>query len=119
MGSYPPFLHSLQGVESVWIVLSQQKVLWYRDILHILRVTVYTQMKKQLNQLLKTLSLVFVLSSAALAQPLQKGLLWEISGKGLSKPSYLYGTMHVSSKLAFNLSDSFFTAIKNCDRVAV
>lgn len=76
-------------------------------------------MKKQLNQLLKTLSLVFVLSSAALAQPLQKGLLWEISGKGLSKPSYLYGTMHVSSKLAFNLSDSFFTAIKNCDRVAL
>jgi uncharacterized protein YbaP (TraB family) len=25
----------------------------------------------------------------------QKGLLWEISGNGLSKPSYLFGTMHI------------------------
>ncbi|HET9430532.1 MAG TPA: hypothetical protein VFO70_05115, partial [Chitinophagaceae bacterium] len=34
-------------------------------------------------------------------------LLWEITGKGLKKPSYLFGTMHVSSKIAFNLADSF------------
>lgn len=29
------------------------------------------------------------------AQPLEKTLLWKISGNGLSKPSYLYGTIHV------------------------
>src|SRR5688500_6581117 len=46
-------------------------------------------------------------------------LLWEISGKGLKKPSYLFGTMHVSSKLAFHLSDSFYLAIKNADVVAL
>lgn len=46
-------------------------------------------------------------------------LLWEISGNGLEKPSYLYGTMHVSNKLAFHLSDTFFVAIKNCDAVAL
>lgn len=46
-------------------------------------------------------------------------LLWEISGNGLKKPSYLFGTMHVSDKLAFHLGDSFYTAIKNADVVAL
>jgi uncharacterized protein YbaP (TraB family) len=48
-----------------------------------------------------------------------QGLLWEISGNGLSKPSYLFGTMHVSNKLAFHLADSFYNAIKNVDVVAL
>src|SRR4029077_6240582 len=46
-------------------------------------------------------------------------LLWEITGNGLQKPSYLFGTMHVSSKLVFNLPDSFYYAIKNVDAVAL
>jgi uncharacterized protein YbaP (TraB family) len=48
-----------------------------------------------------------------------QGLLWEISGNGLTKPSYLFGTMHVSNKLAFHLADSFYNAIKNVDVVAL
>ncbi|HEY0356387.1 MAG TPA: TraB/GumN family protein [Flavisolibacter sp.] len=46
-------------------------------------------------------------------------LLWEISGNGLNKPSYLFGTMHVSSKMVFHLSDSFYLGIKNADVVAL
>ena len=46
-------------------------------------------------------------------------LFWEISGNGLKKPSYLFGTMHVSSKIAFHLSDSFYVAIKNAEVVAL
>lgn len=46
-------------------------------------------------------------------------LLWEITGKGLKKPSYLFGTMHVSSKMVFHLSDSFYLGIKNADVVAL
>ncbi len=46
-------------------------------------------------------------------------LLWEISGNGTEKPSYLYGTMHVSSKLAFHLGDTFFMALESCDYVAL
>jgi uncharacterized protein YbaP (TraB family) len=49
----------------------------------------------------------------------QKGLLWEISGNGIKRPGYLYGTMHVSEKLVFNLSDSFFQALRNVDMVAL
>ena len=48
-----------------------------------------------------------------------KGLLWKISGNGLDKPSYLYGTMHVSNKVAFHLSDSFYKAIESVDVVSL
>jgi uncharacterized protein YbaP (TraB family) len=46
-------------------------------------------------------------------------LLWEISGNGLKNPSYLFGTMHVSSKIAFHLSDSFYVGIRNAQVVAL
>ncbi len=46
-------------------------------------------------------------------------LLWEISGNGLEKPSYLYGTMHVSKKLAFHLTEAFFEGLKSADVVAL
>lgn len=48
-----------------------------------------------------------------------QGLLWEITGKGTTRPSYLYGTMHVPEKLAFNLSDSFFVALRGVDMVSL
>ena len=46
-------------------------------------------------------------------------MLWEITGNGLSKPSWLFGTMHVSSKLVFHLPDSFYYALKHVDAVAL
>ncbi|MES2618829.1 MAG: TraB/GumN family protein [Bacteroidota bacterium] len=49
----------------------------------------------------------------------QKGLLWEVTGNGLKKPSYVYGTMHISRKLAFHLGDSFYIALLKCDMVAL
>jgi uncharacterized protein YbaP (TraB family) len=48
-----------------------------------------------------------------------QGLLWEISGNGLKKPGYLYGTMHVSSKVAFHLTDSFFNGLRSADVIAL
>lgn len=67
---------------------------------------------------------VFFLSLIALSVSAQspkkyQGLLWEVTGNGLKKPSYVYGTMHVSSKVAFHLDDSFFIAIENSDAVAL
>ncbi|HEU4472348.1 MAG TPA: TraB/GumN family protein [Flavisolibacter sp.] len=46
-------------------------------------------------------------------------LLWEITGNGLTRPSYLFGTMHVSDKLAFHLGDSFYNALKSVQVVAL
>jgi uncharacterized protein YbaP (TraB family) len=51
--------------------------------------------------------------------PANTSLLWEITGKGLRTPSYVFGTMHVSKKLAFNLSDSFYLAIQRVQQVAL
>ena len=67
-------------------------------------------------------SLSFVLLSGAQINTNSKkypSLFWEITGNGLSRPSYLFGTMHVSSKLVFHLPDSFYLAIKNVDVVAL
>lgn len=72
-------------------------------------------MKKYFTVLL----FLFSITSSLSAQKKYQSLLWEISGNGLDKPSYLYGTMHVSSKLAFHLGDSFFLALKNVDMVAL
>lgn len=67
-------------------------------------------------------TLVFCLFSYSQVKVKNKkypSLFWEISGNGLKKPSYLFGTMHVSSKIAFHLSDSFYVAIRNADVVAL
>ncbi|MDX1652964.1 MAG: TraB/GumN family protein [Brumimicrobium sp.] len=53
------------------------------------------------------------------AQEKYQSLLWKIEGNGLKKTSYLYGTMHVSSKIAFNLGDEFFDALSSADAVAL
>lgn len=44
-------------------------------------------------------------------------LLWKITGKGLKKPSYLFGTMHVLCADDANLSDSLKAVIAACDEV--
>ncbi|MHA4810651.1 TraB/GumN family protein [Flavitalea flava] len=57
-----------------------------------------------------------LLMQAARSQSPQT-LLWKISGKGLVKPSYLFGTMHILCAVDAALSDSLKLAITNCDEV--
>jgi uncharacterized protein YbaP (TraB family) len=59
------------------------------------------------------------IQSAAAPERKYPALLWEITGNGLQKPSYLFGTMHVSSKMVFHLSDSFYLDIRSADVVAL
>lgn len=47
----------------------------------------------------------------------EKTLLWKVSGNGLSKPSYLFGTMHLLCADDIVLSDSLTMAIKQADNV--
>jgi len=53
------------------------------------------------------------------SQQKYQSLLWEITGNGLEKPSYLYGTMHVSKKVAFRLDDVFYKALNQSDCIAL
>lgn len=42
-------------------------------------------------------------------------LLWKITGNGIKKPSYLFGTMHVKDKSAFEFSDSMLLAFNSAE----
>ena len=44
-------------------------------------------------------------------------LLWRISGKGLTRPSYLFGTMHILCASDARLTDSLKAVIAACDEV--
>ncbi|MBK8427973.1 MAG: TraB/GumN family protein [Lewinellaceae bacterium] len=46
-------------------------------------------------------------------------LLWKISGNGLTKPSYLFGTMHLQDKRIFNLGDSFYHHFERAEGFAI
>jgi len=63
------------------------------------------------------LSLIF--TSILFSQESKQSLLWEVSGNGMEKPSYLYGTMHVSKKVAFRLDDVFFKALQESETIAL
>jgi uncharacterized protein len=47
----------------------------------------------------------------------QNSLLWEITGKGLTKPSYLYGTIHMIPKADFFLTDATKKALGESQKV--
>ena len=53
------------------------------------------------------------------SQEKEQSLLWEITGNGLNKASYIYGTMHVSKKVAFRLDDIFFDALEKSETIAL
>ena len=54
----------------------------------------------------------------ASAQKLPSTTLWRITGNGLQKPSYLFGTMHLTDERIFNIGDSVYNAIEKTDGFA-
>lgn len=44
-------------------------------------------------------------------------LLWQVSGKGLKQPSYLFGTFHLMCKNDIHFSNQLITAINRADKV--
>lgn len=53
------------------------------------------------------------------SQPMmQNSLLWRISGKGLEKPSYLYGTIHLICPQDYVLRGQTIEAMNRCRRIA-
>lgn len=64
-------------------------------------------MKNVFQSLLVFIALLFQYGANAQTKyiPLENSLLWEISGNGLSKPSYLYGTIHMICSTDYFLSE--------------
>lgn len=64
-------------------------------------------------------TVIILFSIVCFSQQKYQSLLWEITGNGLEKPSYLYGTMHVSKKVAFRLDDVFYRALNESECIAL
>ncbi len=67
----------------------------------------------------KFFTILFSFCFIAVSAQEKNSLLWEISGNGLEQTSYLYGTMHVSKRIAFRLDDVFYQALEKSEVVAL
>lgn len=75
-------------------------------------------MKRRLSNLL--LLFVALLGTAPLqAQEPTKGLLYEISGNGLKKPSYLFGTFHILRSGYFDDHQAIITCFEKVENLVV
>jgi uncharacterized protein YbaP (TraB family) len=84
-------------------------------------------MKNLIKSVVVAITICFGVTTSAQTKSskLENSLLWEISGNGLSKPSYLYGTIHMicgndyflseKTKKAFNNTESLFLEINLSD----
>jgi uncharacterized protein YbaP (TraB family) len=61
----------------------------------------------------------FIVYSFSQTQDPNNQLLWKITGNGLKKPSYLFGSFHSNDSRLFDLSDSAFAALLNADAVVL
>ena len=68
------------------------------------------------------LSFISIISTSLYAQSDDArddyALLWEISGNGLEKPSYLFGSMHIRKEFAFEFPDSILHYLSRCEAFA-
>lgn len=52
-------------------------------------------------------------------KPVANSLLWEVSGNGLTKPSYLYGTMHMMCEKDFRITAKVKNAFAKTDKLVL
>lgn len=99
---------------------ANQFLLVSNRIINFIKFNIFTTL---ITQIIMNKQLLFVLcvviSFSALSQQKYQSLLWEITGNGLEKTSYLYGTMHVSKKIAFRLDDVFYKALNDSECIAL
>ncbi|UWY29092.1 TraB/GumN family protein [Flavobacterium sp. TR2] len=57
------------------------------------------------------------ISAQTKTSKLENSLLWEVSGNGLKKPSYLYGTIHMICAKDYFLSEKAKTAFEKSDKL--
>ena len=65
--------------------------------------------------IMKRLSLILAIALVALASQAQ--LLWKVSGNGLGRPSYIFGTHHMAPSTMIDQVKGMDEAIQGCDIV--
>lgn len=77
-------------------------------------------MRNLITSVIAVITLVFSSAQAQTKSPkLENSLLWEVSGNGLSKPSYLYGTVHMICAGDFFLSEKTKKAFAASDKLVL
>ncbi|WP_163400128.1 TraB/GumN family protein [Flavobacterium fluviatile] len=78
-------------------------------------------MKNLLKSVIIVVAIILGLSIQAQTKSpkLENSLLWEISGNGLSKPSYLYGTIHMICGSDYFLSDKTKKAFEASEKLVL
>ncbi|WP_281309441.1 TraB/GumN family protein [Flavobacterium flavigenum] len=76
------------------------------------------------NLIKSTIAVVLFIFSGTIhaqkkAPKLENSLLWEVSGNGLSKPSYLYGTIHMICSSDYFLSDKTKKAFEASEKLVL
>ena len=78
-------------------------------------------MKNLFKSGLKVIAIIFSLSTQAQTKSpkLENSLLWEVSGNGLEKPSYLYGTIHMICGGDYFLSEKTKKAFESSNKLVL
>lgn len=76
-------------------------------------------MKKVFHLFIAFILVVFSIKSQAQTKSpkLENSLLWEVSGNGLSKPSYLYGTIHMICSSDYFLTEKTKKALESSEKL--
>ena len=62
---------------------------------------------------------LLILVAAAQENNYPPTLLWKITGNQLSRPSYLYGTIHITDKRVFYFGDSLYSCLEKAEGFAI
>ena len=76
---------------------------------------------KKSNSLILFITIVFItaVNFRVHAQDNNNSIFWKVTGNGLEKPSYLFGTVHLIPKSDFFLIDSLEEKFKTCNEIAL
>lgn len=76
---------------------------------------------KKSNSLILFITIVFItaVNFRVHAQDNNNSIFWKVTGNGLEKPSYLFGTVHLIPKSDFFLIDSLEEKFKSCDEIVL
>lgn len=78
-------------------------------------------MKNLFKSIAAAISIIISLSTQAQTKSpkLENSLLWEVSGNGLTKPSYLYGTVHMICSADYFLAEKTKKAFEKSDKLVL
>jgi uncharacterized protein YbaP (TraB family) len=77
------------------------------------------EIRTKLKIIFSGLVLLLGLETANAQKPTSKATLWEISGNGIEKPSYIFGTIHMMCQQDYEMSDKVKKIVSESDKIVL